>query len=63
VEELTLPPADGSIGWSRPISAGELTLVVEIGESSADAERASLANPNLQDLHDTGQQDNWEDSG
>lgn len=30
---LTLPPADVSIGWPSQSSSGELTLVVQIGDS------------------------------
>ena len=84
-EELTLPPADGSIGWPSQSSAGELTLVVWIRERWRDdqlsfhpgpdsglsisppqnlyhlctvgtCERACPAIPRLQDLYDTGQQ-------
>jgi hypothetical protein len=31
--ELTLPPADGSIGWPSWSRAGELTLEVQIWKS------------------------------
>jgi hypothetical protein len=35
-EELTLPPAGGSIGCASGSSAGELTLVVQMCSQQAD---------------------------
>ena len=33
IGELTLPPANGSVGWTIQSSAGELALMVQIRES------------------------------